>query len=191
MILLIDALDSFTYNLVQAFQMIGSEVDVVRFDAIDLAGIQARAPDAIVLSPGPGRPEDCAPHMQVAASDITTPVLGVCLGQQALVAGAGGKVTHAREPLHGERTPVTHEGNGLFAGLPQPMQVGRYHSLIAEPTTLPACWRATAHTDAGEIMAVEHLQLPRWGVQFHPESILTPDGPQLLRNFLRLSGIHA
>lgn len=188
MILLIDALDSFTYNLVQAFQTLGSEVEVVRYDAIDLAGIEARAPQAIVLSPGPGHPRDCNPHMQVAASTITTPVLGVCLGQQALVAGTGGDVTHAQEPLHGERTPVTHTGTGLFEGLPQPLPVGRYHSLIADTRSLPDCWRATAHSEAGEIMAIEHLHLPRWGVQFHPESILTPDGPQLLRNFLRLSG---
>lgn len=191
MILLIDALDSFTYNLVQAFQTLGADIDVVRFDAIDLAGVEARAPDAIVLSPGPGHPQDCVPHMQVAASTITTPVLGVCLGQQALVAGTGGTVTHAREPLHGERTPVTHSGTHLFEGLPQPMPVGRYHSLIADADRLSECWRATAHTEAGEIMAIEHRHLPRWGVQFHPESILTPDGPQLLRNFLRMSGLDA
>lgn len=189
MILLIDALDSFTYNLVQAFQMIGADVEVARYDAITLNDIHARAPQAIVLSPGPGHPTECAPHMQVAASDLQIPILGVCLGQQALVAGTGGKVTEAVEPLHGEHTLISHHGVNLFEELPQPLKVGRYHSLIADAATLPACWRATAHTDAGEIMAIEHLALPRWGVQFHPESILTPDGAALLRNFLRMSGL--
>lgn len=189
MILLIDALDSFTYNLVQAFQMLGQEVVVVRHDAIDLQGIHARSPAAIVLSPGPGHPEDCIPHIQVAASTLNTPVLGVCLGQQALVAGTGGKVVHAREPLHGERTPVLHDGSGLFEGISEPMPVGRYHSLIADSETLPDCWRVSARSEAGEIMAIEHNVLPRWGVQFHPESILTPEGPALLRNFLRKAGL--
>ena len=189
MILIIDALDSFTYNLVQAFQTIGAEVDVVRYDAITLNAIDARGPDAIVLSPGPGHPTDCEAHMQVAASALTVPMLGVCLGQQALVAGTGGAVTHAIEPLHGEHTLIKHNGDRLFEGVPNPLKVGRYHSLIADAATLPDCWHATAQTDAGEIMAIEHVHLPRWGVQFHPESILTPDGPQLLRNFLRMSGL--
>ena len=189
MILLIDALDSFTYNLVQAFQTLGEEVDVVRFDEITLDEVRARDASLIVLSPGPGHPTDCQIHMDIAASDLRTPVLGVCLGQQALAAGSGGRVTHAREPLHGEATPVMHDGEGVFGGISQPMQVGRYHSLIVDEATLPAQWEITARASNGEPMAIAHRELPRWGVQFHPESILTPDGPALLANVLRMAGL--
>ncbi|PNS07465.1 anthranilate synthase component II [Solilutibacter silvestris] len=189
MILLIDALDSFTYNLVQAFQALGEEVDVARFDQIDLDGVRARNPEFIVLSPGPGHPTECKIHMDIAASDLDIPVFGVCLGQQALAAGSGGRVTHAREPLHGEATPVEHDGTGVFAGLPQPLMVGRYHSLIVDDASLPQEWEITARSTSGEPMAMAHRTLPRWGVQFHPESILTPDGPALLANVLRLSGL--
>ncbi len=188
MILLVDALDSFTYNLVQAFETLGAPVKVVRHDAITLTDAEALRPDAIVLSPGPGHPTDSAGHMAVAGSATRIPVLGVCLGHQALVAASGGKVVHAREPLHGEATALQHEREGLFAGLPQGLPVGRYHSLIAEPDSLPEWWRVTARSESGEIMAIAHRSLPRWGVQFHPESILTPDGPSLLINFLRLAG---
>ena len=191
MILVIDALDSFTYNLVQALQSLGAEVEVARFDAIDLEGVRARAPHALVLSPGPGHPRECVAHMQVAGSDLAIPMLGVCLGQQALVAATGGDVVHATEPLHGESTPVQHDGTGFFVGLPDPLPVGRYHSLIAGEATLPACWRITARSTRGEIMAIAHRTLPRWGVQFHPESILTPDGPALLGNFLQMAGAMA
>ncbi len=187
MILLIDALDSFTYNLVQAFETLGAPVKVVRHDAITLADAEALQPQAIVLSPGPGHPTDSAGHMAIASSATRIPVLGVCLGHQALVAASGGKVTHAKEPLHGEATALNHEGDGLFAGLPQGLPVGRYHSLIADADSLPVCWRVTARSEGGEIMAIAHRSLPRWGVQFHPESILTPDGPTLLATFLRLA----
>jgi len=187
MILLLDALDSFTYNLVQAFETLGSQVLVVRHDVITLAQAQALAPEAVVLSPGPGHPTESPAHMALAQSDWTVPLLGVCLGHQALAAGSGGRVIRAREPLHGEATPLEHDGTGLFQGLPPGLPVGRYHSLIAEPDSLPACWRVTGRSPGGEIMAMAHRTLPRWGVQFHPESILTPDGPAMLANFLRLA----
>ncbi len=186
MILLIDALDSFTYNLVQAFESLGASVRVERFDSIDLGRAKALAPEAVVLSPGPGHPTECQAHMALAGSDWGVPMLGVCLGQQALVAATGGRVIRAQEPLHGEATPIQHDGRDLFSGLPQALPVGRYHSLIAEPETLPGCWRIAGRSAIGEIMAISHLHLPRWGVQFHPESILTPQGPDMVRNFLAL-----
>jgi len=192
MILLIDALDSFTYNLVQALETLGASVTVVRHDAITLDEARAMHPSAVVLSPGPGHPTESPGHMALAGSDWNVPMLGVCLGQQALVAASGGRVIHAREPLHGEATPLDHDGKGLFTGLPQGFPIGRYHSLIADPDTLPTCWEVTGRSHlpggGGEIMAITHRTLPRWGVQFHPESILTPDGPALLANFLALAG---
>lgn len=187
MILLIDALDSFTYNLVQAFETLGTEVRVVRHDAIGLAEAKALAPAAVVLSPGPGHPTESPAHMALAGSGWAVPMLGVCLGQQALVAASGGRVVRAREPLHGEATPLQHDGRDLFAGLPAGLPVGRYHSLIAEPESLPACWLVAGTSPLGEIMAIRHRSLPRWAVQFHPESILTPDGPTMIRNFLGLA----
>ena len=187
MILLIDALDSFTYNLVQAFETLGVPVRVVRHDALTLAEAKALRPEAVVLSPGPGHPTESPAHMALAGSDWEVPMLGVCLGHQALAAATGGKVVRAREPLHGEATALEHDGAGLFEGLPQGLPIGRYHSLIAEAASLPACWRVTGRSLGGEVMAMAHRSLPRWGVQFHPESILTPDGPAMLANFLRLS----
>lgn len=187
MILLIDALDSFTYNLVQAFETLGERVQVVRHDAITLAQAQALNPAAVVLSPGPGHPTESPAHMALGASDWAVPLLGVCLGHQALAAASGGRVVRAREPLHGEATPLEHDGTGLFQGLPSGLPVGRYHSLIADAASLPACWRVTGRSSGGEIMAMAHRTLPRWGVQFHPESILTPDGPAMLATFLRLA----
>ena len=189
MILLIDALDSFTYNLVQALETLGAEVLVRRIDEIDLVGAEALRPEAVILSPGPGHPLDCATHMAIARSGWEVPLLGVCLGHQALVAGSGGTVIHAPEPLHGETSLLDHDGEGLFAGLPAAFEVGRYHSLAADPATLPDCWRITARSGDGVIQGIAHRHLPRWGVQFHPESILTPDGPHLLRTFLALAGI--
>ncbi len=187
MILLVDALDSFTYNLVQAFETLGAEVRVVRHDALTLAAAEALRPKAVVLSPGPGHPTESPAHMALAASNWAVPMLGVCLGHQALAAASGGRVVRAREPLHGEATPLAHDGTGLFLGLPEGLPVGRYHSLIADPETLPVCWRVTGRSPGGEIMAMAHRTLPRWGVQFHPESILTPDGPAMLANFLELA----
>ncbi len=189
MILLIDALDSFTYNLVQAFETLGVKVRVERHDAISLEQAKALNPEAVVLSPGPGHPSESPGHMAIAGSDWKVPLLGVCLGQQALVAASGGRVIRAREPLHGEATPLHHDGKGLFAGLAPEFPVGRYHSLIAEPGSLPDCWEVTGTSHGGEIMAIAHKTLPRWGVQFHPESILTPDGPALIQNFLNLAAL--
>lgn len=187
MILLIDALDSFTYNLVQAFETLGAEVRVVRHDAIGIEEAKALKPEAVVLSPGPGHPTESPAHMALAGSDWTVPLLGVCLGHQALAAATGGRVVRAREPLHGEATPLDHDGTGLFRGLPKGLSIGRYHSLIADAETLPGCWRVTGRSPGGEIMAMAHRGLPRWGVQFHPESILTPYGPAMLANFLQLA----
>jgi anthranilate synthase/aminodeoxychorismate synthase-like glutamine amidotransferase len=187
MILLIDALDSFTYNLVQAFETLGASVKVVRHDAITLVEAEALRPEAVVLSPGPGHPTESPAHMALAGSVWDVPLLGVCLGHQALAAASGGTVVRALEPLHGEATALEHDGTDLFQGLPQGLPVGRYHSLIADPSTLPTCWRVTGRSPSGEIMAMAHRELPRWGVQFHPESILTPDGPAMLANFLRLA----
>ncbi len=187
MILLVDALDSFTYNLVQALESLGAEVRVVRHDALTLGAAQALQPEAVVLSPGPGHPTESPAHMALAASAWAVPMLGVCLGHQALAAATGGRVVRAREPRHGEATPLEHDGTGLFRGLAPGLPVGRYHSLIADPESLPACWRVTGRSPGGEIMAMAHRTLPRWGVQFHPESILTPDGPAMLANFLDLA----
>ena len=189
MILLVDALDSFTYNLVQALETLGTEVLVVRHDVITLDQAHALNPQAILLSPGPGHPEESPGHMALAASDWSVPMLGVCLGHQALAAASGGRVVRAFEPRHGEATPLEHEGTDLFEGLPPGLPVGRYHSLIVDSGTLPSCWRITGHSPGGEIMAMAHRSLPRWGVQFHPESILTPDGPQVLANFLHLAKV--
>ncbi len=189
MILLVDALDSFTYNLVQALETLGTQVVVVRHDAISLEDAQAMNPEAVLLSPGPGHPAESPGHMALAGSQWGVPLLGVCLGHQALAEASGGRVLRAQEPLHGEATPLQHDGQGLFEGLPPGCLVGRYHSLIVDPHALPSCWAITGRSPAGEIMAMAHRSLPRWGVQFHPESILTPEGPRMLANFLRLAKV--
>ena len=181
------AIAFFGHNLVQAFETLGSEVLVIRHDVLTLDEAKALHPEAVVLSPGPGHPTESPAHMALGASDWAVPLLGVCLGHQALAAATGGRVIRAVEPLHGEATALAHDGTGLFKDLPVGLPVGRYHSLIAEAASLPACWRVTARSTGGEIMAMEHRHLPRWGVQFHPESILTPDGPAMLANFLRLA----
>lgn len=189
MILLVDALDSFTYNLVQAFETLGTEVKVVRHHVLTLEEAKAMNPEAVVLSPGPGHPTESPAHMALAGSDWNVPMLGVCLGHQALVAASGGSVVHAPEPLHGEASPCVHDGSGLFQGLSRPVSIGRYHSLAADPDCLPACWSVIGRSEDGVVQAIAHRSLPRWGVQFHPESILTPEGPALLANFLRLAGV--
>ena len=187
-ILLIDNYDSFTYNLVQAFLVLGAQVEVRRNDAIDVAGAQAFAPSHLVISPGPGRPESAGCSLEMIgafAGDI--PVLGVCLGHQSIVQHYGGRIVQAKSLMHGKTSLVDHDGKGLFAGLPDPVEVGRYHSLAAEQGSLPAVLEVTAKTREGEIMGVSHRQLNVVGVQFHPESVLTPDGPTLLGNFLKLA----
>jgi anthranilate synthase/aminodeoxychorismate synthase-like glutamine amidotransferase len=187
-LLLIDNYDSFTYNLVQAFLVLGADVHVYRNDAMSVAEAVAFAPSHLCISPGPGTPYDAGVSMDmIRAFAGRVPVLGVCLGHQSIVEVFGGKVVRAGRLMHGKTSLVRHDGSALFAGLPQPCEVGRYHSLIAAPESLPASLTVSARTDEGEIMAVRHRTLAVEGVQFHPESILTPDGPRLLQNFLEYS----
>jgi anthranilate synthase/aminodeoxychorismate synthase-like glutamine amidotransferase len=184
-LLLIDNYDSFTYNLVQAFLVLGADVQVYRNDAITVPEALALNPTHLCISPGPGTPRDAGISMDmIRAFAGRVPVFGVCLGHQAIVEVFGGKVVRAGRLMHGKTSPVEHDGRGLFVGLPQPCEVGRYHSLIAQPESLPAMLRVSARTPEGEIMGVRHRDLAVEGVQFHPESVLTPDGPQLMRNFL-------
>lgn len=188
-LLLIDNYDSFTYNLVQAFLVLGADVRVFRNDAIDVAAAQALAPTHLCISPGPGTPYDAGVSMDmIRAFAGRIPVFGVCLGHQSIVEVFGGKVVRAGRLMHGKTSPIEHDGRTLFEGLPNPCEIGRYHSLIAQPETLPAVLEVTARTPEGEIMGVRHKHLMVEGVQFHPESVLTPDGPKLMANFLRLTG---
>jgi anthranilate synthase component 2 len=182
-LLMVDNYDSFTYNLVHLFEELGAEVVTVRNDAITADEALALAPDRLVISPGPGRPADAGVSIElVRALGPTTPTLGVCLGHQAIVEAFGGEVGQARALLHGKASVVTHDGRGVFEGLPAEVEVGRYHSLAA--TTVPDNLEVTSRTVDGEVMGVRHRQLPVEGVQFHPESVLTPLGPAMARNFL-------
>jgi len=188
-LLLVDNYDSFTYNLVQAFLVLGADVLVHRNDAITVEQARALAPSHLCISPGPGTPHDAGVSMDmIRAFAGEIPVLGVCLGHQSIVEVFGGKVVRAGRLMHGKVSPVRHDGAGVFAGAPEPLQVGRYHSLIAEPESLPAALVVTARTAEGEIMGVRHRELNVEGVQFHPESVLTPEGPRLLGNFLQFRG---
>jgi anthranilate synthase component 2 len=183
MILLIDNYDSFTYNLAHLFGELGAEVVVRRNDAITADEAEALAPSHLVVSPGPGRPADAGASEDVIRRlGMRTPTLGVCLGHQAIVEAFGGEVGFARELVHGKSSPVEHDGQGLFRGLPQGFEAGRYHSLAA--TSVPDVFEISARAEDGEVMAVRHRELPLDGVQFHPESVLTPAGSQLARNFL-------
>jgi anthranilate synthase component 2/para-aminobenzoate synthetase component 2 len=185
--LLIDNYDSFTYNLVQAFAALGADVAVYRNDMIDVAAARALEPTHLVISPGPGRPENAGVSLaMIDAFAGAVPVLGVCLGHQCLVHHFGGRIVRAERLMHGKTSAVKHDSKTIFANLPQPLEVGRYHSLCAEHASLPDLLELTAETDRGEIMGVRHTKLPLEGVQFHPESVLTPDGEQLLANFLRM-----
>jgi anthranilate synthase/aminodeoxychorismate synthase-like glutamine amidotransferase len=188
-ILLIDNYDSFTYNLVQAFLVLGAEVEVRRNDETDIAAANALAPTHLVISPGPGRPENAGLSLtMIGAFAGRIPVLGVCLGHQSIVQHYGGEIIAARSLMHGKTSLVEHDRTGLFEGLPNPFEAGRYHSLAANAASVPDDLKVTARTDEGEIMGVQHERLNVVGVQFHPESVLTPDGPTLLGNFLRLRG---
>jgi anthranilate synthase/aminodeoxychorismate synthase-like glutamine amidotransferase len=183
MILLVDNYDSFTYNLVHLFQELGAEVVVRRNDEIDADEAARLAPSHLVVSPGPGRPEHSGATVEIVRRLVpTTPTLGVCLGHQAIVEAFGGEIGQARRLVHGKASPVSHDGRGIFAELPPDFQAGRYHSLAA--TTVPDELEVSATTEDGEVMAVRHRTLRVDGVQFHPESVLTPDGPKLCRNFL-------
>ncbi len=185
-LLMIDNYDSFTYNLVQYLGELGQDVRTVRNDAITLAEIERLAPERIVISPGPCTPNEAGisvPLLRHFAGRL--PILGVCLGHQAIGAAFGGRIVRARELMHGKTSLVEHTGKGVFEGLPSPYTVIRYHSLAIERSSLPDCLEITATTADGEIMGVRHRELPIEGVQFHPESILTEHGHALLRNFLR------
>jgi anthranilate synthase/aminodeoxychorismate synthase-like glutamine amidotransferase len=187
--LLIDNYDSFTYNLVQAFLVLGADVRVYRNDEITVSEAAALAPSHLCISPGPGTPYDAGVSMEMIRSFAgRIPVLGVCLGHQSIVEVFGGKVVRAQRLMHGKTSSIKHDGRTLFAGLPEPCEVGRYHSLIAAPERMPQELEVSALTEEGEIMAARHRALVVEGVQFHPESILTPDGPLLLKNFLALEG---
>lgn len=187
MILLIDNYDSFSYNLFQLIGEIEPDIRVIRNDEMTVEEIKSLKPDHIILSPGPGRPEDAGVIMEVAKTlDTKIPVLGVCLGHQAICAAFGATVTYAKELMHGKQSDVKFDTScPLFAGCPQNAPVARYHSLAAAPDTIPECLKVTALTEDGEIMAVQHKEYPIYGVQFHPESIMTPDGKQMLRNFIK------
>ena len=184
-LLMIDNYDSFTYNLVQYLAELGADVEVRRNDAVGLDEVQALAPDGIVISPGPCTPREAGvsvPLIQRFAGQI--PILGVCLGHQAIGAAFGGDVVRAPRIMHGKTSPIRHDGTGVFAGLPDPFDATRYHSLVIDPGTLPPALLRNAWTEEGEIMGVRHRSLLVEGVQFHPESILTLEGKRLLGNFL-------
>lgn len=186
MILLIDNYDSFSYNLYQLLGSVQPDIRVVRNDELTVEEVRRRRPEAIVLSPGPGRPENagiCIPLIRALAGEI--PILGVCLGHQAVCAAFGGKVSYARELMHGKKKMMYQTGESkLFTGLPREFPAARYHSLAAEEEELPSCLKVTARSKEGEIMAVEHETYPVFGVQFHPESVMTPDGKKIIENFM-------
>ena len=181
---MVDNYDSFTYNLVHLLEALGAEVVVRRNDEVTVEEAEALAPDRLVVSPGPGRPEGAGRSLELIRNlGPSVPTLGVCLGHQAIVEAFGGEVAHARALLHGKASQLEHDGEGVFAGLPESVEVGRYHSLAA--TRVPDELEVTARTPDGEVMGVRHRALPIEGVQFHPESVLTPHGPDMLENFLR------
>lgn len=187
MILLIDNYDSFSYNLYQMVGEINPDIRVIRNDEMTVEEVQTLQPDHIILSPGPGRPEDAGITMEVAETlGKEIPVLGVCLGHQAICAAYGATVTYAKQLMHGKQSDVKFDPEcELFKECPEVAKVARYHSLAADPQTIPDCLKVTAVTTDGEIMAVQHKEYPVFGVQFHPESIMTPDGKKMLENFLR------
>lgn len=187
MILVIDNYDSFTYNLVQEMGEMGAQLEVVRNDQITLRQIQAMQPDRIVISPGPGDPDDSGVSLEVLRElGATIPILGVCLGHQCIGQVYGGVVKRAPRLMHGKTSMIYHDGDPMFAGVPSPFEATRYHSLIVEETTLPDCLMVTARTAEGEMMGLRHKEYPVYGVQFHPESILTKHGMRILQNFMEV-----
>lgn len=189
MILVIDNYDSFTYNLVQMLGALGADVEVARNDALDAPRVLAMGPAGVVISPGPCGPAEAgnAPGILTAAAGADIPVLGVCLGHQILGAAFGARVERAPAPMHGRTSPIEHDGEGVFTNLPNPFEAGRYHSLAVVEESLPEEVRVSARSPDGVVMGLRHASLPLEGVQFHPESILTPDGEMILFNFLRLA----
>ena len=185
-LLMIDNYDSFTYNLVQYLGELGVETDVVRNDVETIEALLDRKPAGLVISPGPGTPTEAGVSVESVTrfSEAGIPVFGVCLGHQSIGQAFGGKIVRARSIMHGKTSRIDHIDKGVFAGLPQPFEATRYHSLVIEPASMPDCLEVTARTEDGEVMGVKHRELPIEGVQFHPESILTRPGKQLLENFL-------
>jgi anthranilate synthase/aminodeoxychorismate synthase-like glutamine amidotransferase len=185
-IAIVDNYDSFTYNLVQYLGELGAQVDVVRNDATDAESLVASRPDGVVISPGPGDPDDAGISLEVVrvCARTRTRLLGVCLGHQSIGQAFGGKIVRARSLMHGKVSPISHDGRGVFRALPSPFDATRYHSLVIAEESLPSVLEVSARTPDGEIMGVRHRELPIEGVQFHPESILTEQGKSLLRNFL-------
>ena len=190
MILMLDNYDSFTYNLVQELEEIGgTAVEVVRNDVATAAELVARGPRAVVISPGPGVPEEAGVTMELIRAAAALPLLGICLGHQALAAVHGGTVARGAAPVHGKTSAVHHGGDGLFAGLPDPFEATRYHSLVVERDGLPATLEVTAWTEDGVVMGLRDLERPHFGVQFHPESYLCRHGRDLLARFLEIAGL--
>jgi anthranilate synthase component 2 len=188
MLLMIDNYDSFTYNLVQYLRELGEQVVVYRNDKITVAGIEALEPELLVISPGPCTPNEAGVSVDAIRHFAgKLPILGVCLGHQSIGQAYGGRIVRAERLMHGKTSPVFHDGRELFAGLPNPFDATRYHSLLVERDSLPECLEVTAWTEEEEIMGLRHRELPIWGVQFHPESILTVTGMDMLRNFLEMT----
>jgi anthranilate synthase/aminodeoxychorismate synthase-like glutamine amidotransferase len=184
-VLVLDNYDSFTYNLVQCLMSLGAECLVRHNDATTISDVDAYNPDGLLISPGPGTPADAGVTLELIAALATRlPMLGVCLGHQALAQAFGAKVERAAQPMHGKSSAIFHDGRGLFRDLPKPFSATRYHSLLVDRPSLPSDWEVSAETSSGEIMGLRHRQLPLHGVQFHPESILTDSGPQLVQNWL-------
>jgi len=190
MILMVDNYDSFTYNLVQELaELSDAEIHVLRNDAASAEEMLALGPQAVVISPGPGTPERAGVTMELIERAAAVPLLGICLGHQALAAVHGARIVRAPEPVHGKTSEIHHGGGGVFAGLPEPLTATRYHSLVVERGSVPSKLEVTAWTDDGLVMGLEHRERPHHGVQFHPESYLTRDGMRLLAGFLRLAGV--
>ena len=189
MLLLIDNYDSFVFNLARYFQRLGQRTRVVRNDAIDVSSVRAMKPQAVIISPGPCTPTEAGASLEIVRQlHRELPILGVCLGHQAIAQALGGRIVRANEPVHGRPSPISHNQDGLFAGIPNPTTACRYHSLVVERDRLPAELEITAALEDGTIMALAHRQYPTFGVQFHPESILTEFGYRILANFLALAG---
>ncbi|MCJ8330890.1 MAG: aminodeoxychorismate/anthranilate synthase component II [Lentisphaeria bacterium] len=187
MIIMIDNYDSFTYNLVQEMGKLGAEMDVFRNDKITVDELAEKNPTALIISPGPCSPDQAGISVEaIQHFSGKIPVLGVCLGHQSIIRAFGGTIIHAKTIMHGKTSPVTHQNTGMFKDLPSPFEVGRYHSLVGEQDSMPDCLHITAESDDGEIMGVQHKEHCTHGIQFHPESVLTPDGMAVMKNFLDL-----